>query len=174
MENVRKAVEALTKSKTEVLALLAKDNVGEIVSIGISTKFDQMINSLSFITGDFNPGTPNFSFEPITTFMGEKLETPVVVVAEQLEPTKDDTTAYVEKVDALQKNFPALENNKILESYVTLTDVLVLRGVAKRAGLEDFREAEINSIYIDKIREGLKAKDAAKAFEDRQNANINK
>jgi len=117
--------------------------------------FTQYINSLSYITGMVNPQTASYGFSPqplksvIGRSVGEKTATKMVLPV----ISTDDVEAFKETVQFLHDGFLDRENIQLLDSLKEIE----IRGVASLAGLDDFREAEINGAYINAIKEKITA-----------------
>lgn len=173
MENIETAIKLLVDTKEELSELLGDEN--HLLMVNFISNFDRMIGRLDFISSRSSM-TPlgQVDFPPITNFMGEELNVTKKVDVEELEPDDSDRAKFAQKVSDLQKNLPAISNEKILESYVVKEDQLVIRGVAKRAGLPNYKEAEINGTFLDEIRQGLIDMGAQQAFTEKQNENIDK
>lgn len=64
---------------------------------------------------------------------------------------------YLEKVEQLFMRLPRISVASILTNYRSEDDILVLRGVAKRAKVENFDKAAITQEFVTKIIENIKA-----------------
>lgn len=148
----------LQNAKEEVLEILKDTNLG-LISISIRSGLDKLINQLNFLSGESQvaPVHAAGQFKPITSFMGEPINRPKKVTPEQLVPQNKEKNAFLEQVKELEKNFPLMSNEKILDKYKVPAYSLTLRGVAKRAGLENYRDGNINNQFIDDIRAGMEA-----------------
>lgn len=172
MTNVSQAVQVLVDAKSEVMALLDKNN---LTAISIEHGLDRLINKLKFLDGQsLDSGRVQTVFGPITEFMGEKINYPVKIAEEEIVPEPTAVELFVKKVDEFQEQLPILDSAKVIDSYKTKEDLKVIRGAAKRAGLEDFKTAEITVDYVDQIKAGLAAKIAEKAKTDKVNADLPK
>lgn len=170
-EDLQRAIEVLQKAREEVLELLG-DNFG-VVQITLSTTFDRLINNLAFLSNGQPTGSPvRVVYEPVTSFFGEPIDIPQRVTPEQLLPKEEEKSRFLSKVNDLQDNLQYLSNARIIEDYVTKEDQNAIRGVAKRAGLPDFKTAEINEDFMNRIRAGLKAKADKEAKVKKTNENI--
>lgn len=128
--------------------------------------FTQYINSLSYITGNVSPQTASYGFnpqplksvigKPIGERSGAKLNLPVI--------STDDVEAFKETVQLLHDGFLDRENIQLLDSLKEIE----IRGVASLAGLDDFREAEINGAYIDVIKAKITANKDLEAARDQK------
>lgn len=161
MTNLEQALQVLVDAKQETLLLLFHPDHGMLI-ISIQTKFDQMINQLKFLAGDVTntPALPNAEkmFPPVTNFMGEPLVKPDVVTTEDLDPKAVERKLYAERVLKFQEAINTMEDKAILEAYASPMDQLVIRGAAKKAGVEDYETSLVNSDFLNQIRTGLKGK----------------
>lgn len=64
---------------------------------------------------------------------------------------------YLEKVEQLFMRLPRISVASILTNYRSEDDILVLRGVAKRAKVDNFDKAAITQEFVTKIIENIKA-----------------
>lgn len=134
------------------------DNDHGTTLITLRSSLDRMINQVNFLSGQSIHNPSNYMiFEPVTTFMGKDLGKKEPIQMSDLSPQELVRKQFVAKVDQLQAQLQAgtANNEAVLDAYSN--DQNVVRGVAKRAGLEDYRTAAINDEYLNQIKEGLKA-----------------
>lgn len=161
-------IEILSKAKDDILPQLQG-----VTKITIETGLTRMINQLSFMAGQSIISKVNTNFEPVTNFMGTKVNVTPVVTPEILTPTEDEKKKFVGKVLDLERELPLLTNEQVRERYSGPGDDKIVRGVAKRAGMEDFRDAIINDEYLDDVRDALKEKNSQAEKVKSTNAKIN-
>lgn len=136
-----------------------------MVALGVLTKLTQCINTLSFVGNLAVSPMEKVELPPITSFMGEPLTQVEEVTEETLTPQEIDRNNLIAKIDVLESTLDTATNDQILETY--RLDSNVIRGLAKRAGLEDFRTAEITEPYVQLVRESIAEKNASdKATQD--------
>ena len=148
----------LTETRDKLLDLL-KDN--DVLKIRVKSQLELLINQFNFITGHRSAEAPRTIFPEQTEFMGAPLNTPEQVKAEDLTPKELERKMFAEKVDRLEAAIKAgtLSNEAIIEANPNPSDKLVIRGVAKRAGLENYRDGEVNLQFLEDIREGFKSQE---------------
>lgn len=117
-----------------------------------------------------NGKTERTAFKPITNFMGEKIEIAKPVKVADLKPSDPEKEKYIEKVNKLYAQFTTLAPEGILNGYTIPEDILVLRGVAKRAGVENYEDAPLNLKFIEDIALAIEIK----ADEEKEQKNIDK
>jgi hypothetical protein len=153
----------LSDVKEALRPLLEKEH--NMFFIGFDARLGQMINQLNFASGgtllDPNP----VRFEPVTNFMGEELKMAKEIKMTDLSPKELERKLFNEKVNALQKELPNLTNDQILESYIN--EPIVIRGLARRAELDNYRDGEVNSTFLDQIRTAFNDFEAAKALAEK-------
>lgn len=155
-EALKEAVTILVDAKENVLEVLNEKDHGLTV-ITVQSGLDKLINKLSFLSGMAQeaPRDASARFEPVTEFMGESILRASEVTKEELNPKDLERKRFVERVDNLESSIETMTTEKVLDSHTTPEDQNVLRGVAKRAGLEDYRDGDINEAFVEKIRRGL-------------------
>lgn len=156
-ENLKQASQVLQEVKKYVLELLADESHGLTV-ITIRSSLEKLINQLNFLSGDqqITPQNASDLFPPITHFMGEPIEMPKRLQAKELTPESSEKQKFLDRVVELEKQFPNMSNEKLLDKYSVPEYQNVLRGVAKRAGLDHYKEAAIDNQFIDDIRNAMK------------------
>lgn len=102
-------------------------------------------------------------FPPITKFMGEEITLPKKIKVEDLTPGEAERAIYVDKVTTLYSQIETMSPEGVLNSYTIPEDVLVLRGVAKKAGVEGYDEKPLNIPFIEEIVKGIQDKRNADA-----------
>lgn len=157
------ALSVLTAARAEIIEILAED--GSTATISLKTGLDRMVNQLNFLTGNkLQTQVIKEEFKPVTDFMGSPIVRKLPVDEANLSPKELERQQFIQKVNDLEASIDDRENKDILDSFSSAEDQLVIRGVAKRAGLDDYKTAEINADYLDMIREGLEENaDAATA-----------
>jgi hypothetical protein len=155
-ETLNQASMILQAARDEVLHILGDQEHGMTV-ISIRSKMDQLINNLNFLSGTTatTPINAVDQFKPVTSFMGEPIETPKLIEPEQLTPQASERNLFLERVIELETQFPNMPNDKILDKYSIPEYQNVLRGVAKRAGLENYKGGIIDNQFIDDIRAAM-------------------
>lgn len=151
---------SLLRDAREQSEKLLTNNSQNALQLAITFDLNKLINRLSFMSG--TPIAHNqrevMDFPPVTNFMGEEIVRAEVITEEVLEPHEDAKKIYVDKVDALEQTLPTMSNEDILNAYTTVENVAVLRGVAKRASVEDYKEKELTVEFVEEIRSGLQLK----------------
>lgn len=161
---LEQAASIISDAREALKSLLETEH--NILFVGMNARLTQMQNQLAFASGSDLVSAAPAKFEPVTDFMGEKIERAKKIEASDLSPKEMEKKLLQDKINSLQKELPNLTNEQILESY--MNDQIVIRGIAKRAGLDNYRDSEINSTFLDEIRTGFnqQAKDAAAAEKD--------
>jgi hypothetical protein len=169
---IREAAMIVDQCKSDVAALLnAPEN--EYTKIHAEASLNKLSARLHHLAGSVPAGADKpTEFEPITNFMGEPIVPAGILSADDLEPGEADRMAFVARVEKLEAEIETISPAGIINSYTTAEDQLVLRGVAKRAGVEDFEDAEITEAFIESIVAGIKEKRAAEALDAKVEAEI--
>lgn len=156
-ENVETLVSVLSNARINVLEIASTEPLLSATKIRIDTQMSTLINSIKAQLG-YNPDVQSekIIFGPIEKLDGQDFKTPNVT-PELLVPTIDDTQALKEKVLSLQSALSQMTNGEIIKNYITNSDLLAIRGLAKKAGIVDYNEAEINENLIAGIREKLQS-----------------
>lgn len=160
-------ISILTGARDEIKILLV-DSEHSHLSIGILASLEREISRLEFIGGVQPSTTTKQEFPPITNFLGEDINYPKPLTEDDLSPSELERSNFLTKVNNLYEQIDTLAPDGILNTYTIPEDILVLRGVAKKAGVEGYEEAEINVPFIESI---VKAK-AAKGQADLENKKI--
>lgn len=154
IEALNEVIAALETAKEKAETKLAPSLYGNHVP-RIINKLNQELNQLKHLAG-MNLGNETVQFEPISSFMGEKIQRREMLDTEKITPSEADKEVFVKKVNDLYDAFPQMANDAILNSY--RADTSVIRGVAKKAGLQNYKEAELNFLFLDLIRDAIAAK----------------
>ncbi|HTE33023.1 MAG TPA: hypothetical protein VK666_21720 [Chryseolinea sp.] len=170
MSQIQKATEIIEKAKKEVNAVL-KDSQFFHAQLEINALFDKILVRFQHMGGLLKgDDTGIHSFPPITSFMGELLTPVKMIESKDLNPTQHAKAVYLQKVERLYTELPTISPEGLLNSYTLPEDILVLRGVAKRAGVDEFETAELTTAFVEDIITAIqrKAKDekAQKKIDD--------
>ena len=125
----------------------------------LNSLFQRIISRLVFMGGILEPenAEKKTKLGPITRFMGKEIKQDKVTAAD-LDPNEAVKKQYLQKVDKLYEQISFIQPSIILNSYTIDEDILVLRGVAKRAGIENYKDRELNIQFVEEIVAAIKAK----------------
>jgi hypothetical protein len=163
--------------QTSEMLSFANDSAKELLSgnpsvlLLVTSNLTQLINKLNFMTGRQTASTPAVEHPPITNFMGEEITYANKINKADLTPAQADREAFIDKVERLYTQFDTITPQGLLNSYTLPEDQLVIRGVAKRAGVEDYEDRTIDEDFIEDIAIAInnkKADDAQQAEIERQ------
>lgn len=156
-QNIDKAFSILVKAGDDVKKTL-KDKEEQPILLGIIAGLTKITNKLSFLTGSNVRQNEKVTYPPVTEFFGEKISLPKKVNKEDLTPKEAEKTTFRSKVQTLYKQFHTLDADGIINSHTIPEDQLVLRGVAKLAGVAEFEDRTIDHKFIADINKGIVAK----------------
>lgn len=161
------AAETLKAARNTVQELIGESHV--MIAANVAHQLDILYNRLMFMHGGAHTNhVQKIETEPVTHMFGSEIRAPRKIAVEQdLDPKELERRLFADKVDRLQLAIFKLDDKAILESYQQ--EQHVIRGVAKRAGLEDFKEAAVNEEFLGRIRVALKTEvvDNAKVAEEK-------
>lgn len=163
MSKILQAVEVLQAAKSDAEGLL----IGHPnLAIRCRNSLDSLINFFNHTAGAVGkPHTANVElFPPITNFMGEKILQPKEIRQEEVVIGADEKERFKTRVKELYDSFPSLENEAILKGFDV--EPMLLRGVAKLAGVEGFIEKTIDFAFLDEIRAAMAGKVELAAAEE--------
>ncbi|SHK93117.1 hypothetical protein SAMN05444266_101626 [Chitinophaga jiangningensis] len=158
------AVDILVKAKEDVVALIADDH--KAYSLVVIGGMDAIINRLKYPSKRLSQQAL-YKFEPITNFMGDEISRPELLTKEDLSPDEARKAEFIRKVDMLLAQFTTMDPAGILSAYTMPEDQLVVRGVAKRAGIDDYRDRPVDLRFIEDIAGALEEAAASSAEQKR-------
>jgi hypothetical protein len=157
---IKAANQAVADCKQIVNKLLSgPQHVHQLLTI--NQFFDRIKTRLNFMGGMLEaekptPGSPvEEKHPPIKSFMGRKIQRKEGSPSAELDPNAAQKKAFLDKVEKLFDTIEKIPTNTLLNSYSRPDDVIVLRGVAKRAGLQGFDKRPIDVKFIDDVREAV-------------------
>jgi len=92
------------------------------------------------------------TFQPLESVGGEPLARIMPVNAAALDIQQEERETFIEKRDDLYDRFLTLGSNQIFALMKEPAGVLLIRSVAKRAGLADYRDRTIDTEFIDDVK----------------------
>jgi len=140
--------EALTEALRHVVT--AKDTALKIIAIApdsghvammLEADLNKVINKLAHLGGVALVAETPVTYEPIT------LPGMVNLEAASFDPDEEEKQAFLAKVEKLFLEISSLSPDAVLAH-----EALVVRGVAKSAGVENYEEAELTVPYVEKIQ----------------------
>ena len=158
----KKAASIISSAQKTAVKILNQGGHG-MLAINVNSSLGKVVNRLNFITGTNVQGEKAPKFRPVTNFMGEDITLPTAVKEEDLTPDQAERKSFLDKVNSLYKQFTTVAPEGILKDYTLPEAVLVVRGVAKRAGVEDYADRPMNMAFMKDIAEGIESKEAEEA-----------
>lgn len=125
----------------------------------LNSLFQRLIARLVFMGGIENPNEPQKprSLQPMTRFMGRDVKQDKTANAD-LDPTEHAKQQYLQKVNKLYESIQFTQPSIILNAYTMIDDVMVLRGVAKKAGVQGYESKDLDQAFIEEIQFAIAAK----------------
>ncbi|MGE9312874.1 hypothetical protein ACLOAU_14595 [Niabella sp. CJ426] len=159
-ENLKQAIDIALAAQSQI-AKLIKQLPG--VALKVDSNFKQSINALSHAAGVSQPTTQAPTLGPIKSFMGKEIHAnDTSVSSSAINPAEETKKDFIKKVNDLYAVIDSQESTLVLQNNTLPEDVLALRGVAKKAGVIDFEDAELNVAFIESIKAGKAKKEADK------------
>ena len=158
MQHLKDAISMVTKFKTELSNKLAQTPELQLRATAVLTTLENGFRGIVGMDVVSNAGTvqesSGFSGKPHEDFMGVKTK-PAPIDVEDLAPADDVIAKLKAEVNEAYDTFRDRDNEAILKT----VDPLVIRGVAKKAGVEGFADTHLDSAFIDEIKMAMIDKD---------------
>ncbi len=157
--SLKKAIDSLQKVKKDLNETL-KDQKHVMILLGFNADIDRLINRFAFLSGQEVKPSSNEEFLPVTNFMGEEIKPIKELKPEDITPGDEERQIFINKVDRLYADFDTIEPEGILNAFKIADYQIILRGVAKRAGVDGYEDRGINLTFIEEIGKAIKQKTA--------------
>jgi hypothetical protein len=172
---IQEAITILKDAKQQINKLLNGPEHNQNL-LEINANFTRIENRLGFMGGVLEPTETKQEarkrFPPMTSFMGQKLETVKKFNQDDLTPSESTKKKYLASVNKLWNEIGNFTPDHLLKSYRIENDIKILRGVANRAGVQDFETAELNIEFIDKVQKAVAAKNKEKSKQAKIDNNV--
>lgn len=160
---IQDAIAVIQKAKENLSRLLA-DPLYNGNLLEINANFKRIENRLQFMGGILTDkkADPTGSKKTLTSFMGKKLsgaKEDAKAMRASISPSDEKKRIYLEKVGKLYQDISNYPPQSILTNYRRSEDIMVLRGVAKRAGVEDFETRELTIQFVQDIITAIQKKE---------------
>lgn len=152
----------------ELINELLKDTPYNIIQIKADHELTRLINMINALNGQASSGTSEIQFEPITSFMGDKIRNEAIVTPEILDVKEDAVEKIKARVEELSILVLEESSTTVLERFVTNDDLIVIRALAKKYKIENYADVVINEDLIDDLRVAIQM--AIEVNEAKQNA----
>lgn len=155
---IQDSLQKIKQAQVEVNKNLADtDYRGNLLEI--NSLFQRLIARCVFMGGIENPDDKpkNRTLQPMTRFMGRDVKQDKTSAAD-LNPAEHEKQQYLQKVNKLYESIQFTAPSIILNSYTMIDDILVLRGVAKKAGVGGYETKELNQAFVEEIQFAIAAK----------------
>jgi hypothetical protein len=164
-------IAVLEEAKAESLSHLT-DPRYKSLSLFLEGNFKTMINRLKVMTGNNLGSATSQTFAPITDFLGDKVHVSKAVLEEDINPIEEDIKKFRADVQGLYDTILSYSTELILKSHTLPEHTMILRGVAKLAGVEDYQTKEIGEAFIDEIKRAINQQLKRKQQEEDFNQNL--
>jgi hypothetical protein len=157
---IQQAIDIIKEARAEINKLLSEPETRHNL-LEINSHFTRIESRLSFMGGILEPEKKNGSknrFPPMTSFMGTKLDTVKPLKNDDLTPSEERRKKFIDRVNKLWNEIGNLNPENILTSYRIEDDIMVLRGVAKRAGINDYETRDLVKDFVVEIQEAVEKK----------------
>jgi|GEM_PF-5407720 len=161
-ENVINQALLVAQSAEREINNLLSEPVHAVNRLEIAANFRRIYMRLQFMgavletpKADINGMMPKDPFPPITNFMGDEIRKADSVTVADLSPQESARQVFLAKVQKLWNDLPLMGVESVLMAYTLPEDILVLRGVAKRANVKDYDSRELNQEFIEDIILGI-------------------
>lgn len=154
---IQEAASILNVAKQQIKQVLESENDLKQLS-------ETIFNQLSTVEKRFYAlsGLPEkeleqnaFEFKPLTKIMGIAVDGRKPVSQEDLKPTLSEKEKLIERIKSFYDTIPKMSNEKILEIVREPKGEAILRGVAKIAKIEDWKESPLTIFFVDEIKAGI-------------------
>lgn len=129
------------------------------VRIRLDNDFGKMIGFLAGTTGvgaEVHSGgiiDQLFKYDqPVTRMFGEDINRPQPVTDRDLTPTDGEKAEYQKRRDDLYERFADMSDDQLSAMLKTPDGVRTIRGVGKKAGLDNFKDRPVNVKYFEDVR----------------------
>lgn len=152
------SLQIIKQAQVEVNKILSQTDYRANL-LEINSLFERLIARHVFMGAVQNPEDrpQERKLQPMTRFMGKEIARDKTT-ASDLNPDAEMVKKYLEKVAKLYEAIQFTSPSIILNSYTMADDILVLRGVAKKAGVADAETKELNNDFIEEIQFAIAAK----------------
>lgn len=170
-ESKQKAIQVADKidtARTEIAELVSNDPNLNNIHMRVDKHLQLLSNQVKAIIGvsPENTTSGTVEFAPLSKIDGEELtgDIPADVKDSDLTINNSDVALLKEKVLRFEESLHERTDDEVLAAVITTDDILVIRGLAKKANVNEFDTAEINHSFVQAIREGLaQLEEASKA-----------
>lgn len=159
---IKQAIAAIQEAELKVDKLLTTADLS-IAKIGVLQTLRQAYNRLAGLAGIATYGSDSTStvLEQPTSIFGLPVNRPEPVAPANVQPTDPEKEALRERIAAFTDRIADGDDSDLLKVIHQPQGELIVRGAAKLAGLEDWQEAEVNTLLIQRIRAAYTEADEA-------------
>jgi hypothetical protein len=152
-KSVQECLQIVQSAKKDVNQLLTGTEFVHVL-LEVNQLFRRLEMRFEFMGGvvQAETATKGKKFPPITNFMGEKIEVAQKITSAELNPKQAELEKLREKVQKLYGQIRDLQPPQVLHAYSLPEDQVIIRGVAKTAGVEGYNDREINAAFIEDIQ----------------------
>lgn len=151
---IQQAIAAIQEAELKVDKLLTSADLS-VAKIGVVQTLRQAYNRLAGLAGIATYGSDSSSIvlEQPTSIFGHPVNRREPVAPANVQPTDPEKEALRERITAFTDRIADGDDSDLLKVIQQPQGELIVRGAAKLAGLEDWQEAELNVVLIQRIRE---------------------
>jgi hypothetical protein len=140
----------------EDIAMVLTDTTHQNILLSVTSNLTRLANQTAHLGGITIKQVTPVDFPPVTNFMGEPIIRPKEIKEADLEPEKSEVEILQAKIQKLYDSWDSLAHEGILNAYTLPEEQLVIRGVAKWAGVPNYEDATLNLHFLEKITRAMK------------------
>ncbi|MFA6060060.1 MAG: hypothetical protein WC756_17790 [Taibaiella sp.] len=154
---IQRSAAVLKAAKEQVKAILSQDPDLAVLATTTYNQISEIEKRLYGLSGLPDPSATVEigGFAPLTSVMGINVDVRKPITEADLKPTLTEKEQLLDRIQKFYEAVPTMSNEKVLEVLHEPKGTAILRGVAKLANIEDWRESEFNVLLIEAIKQGI-------------------
>jgi hypothetical protein len=171
-------VNKLQNVRSAISKLYAEHPDAHMIALSIDSTLNKLTNQVGFAVGvQQNPDTLKAAakqqFEPVSMFMGEPISFKSALNVDDITVDRSEIEVFREKVDSLYMTIEAIPSEKVVTQYAGSAEMeTVLRGVAKKAGMQNYDSEAITVGYVEMVKKAIDDKNKESLMQQNAEAQL--
>lgn len=157
---ITRTIEVLQQAKADANKILSENTELSSVKLSVMAGIDKPLAQLRSLIGmhvsTAATEAPVLEIKPVKSMFGKPVEKRKPITGEILNPTAQQQQEFLKKRNDLYDRFLEMTDDQVFAYEKEPNGELLIRSVAKKSGLDNFRDAKINTVFLEQIRSAIK------------------
>lgn len=165
-ETITRTIEVLQQAKADAAKILSENAELSSVKLTVTAGIDKPLAQLRSLIGmhvtTITAEAPVLEIKPVKSMFGKPVKERKAVTEEILNPSEQQKNEFLGKRDELYNRFLEMTDEQVFAYANEPNGKIIIRSVAKKSGLDNYKDAALNVLFLEQIRSAIKKQEEKK------------